>query len=283
MKSLSALSQWRGTRWRPILLALVVHGLLLALLVIGVNWKKKPEEPAGISAQIWNDPSPVPAASPQAKAEAPKTETPVPPKPVPKPDPKPEPKPEPKIEPKPKVEPKAEAPPKPQAKPDLVDKKLEEKKKAEEKKKLDDKKLADEKKDQEKKDADAKISEEQRRKELDRLVKTAESNAAAVNPSASSSSGSKPDADFGARLRGMLRANTVFGGADEIEGNPEVIFIVRLRPDCSIAQLRLQKTSGVPSWDAAAERAIKRTDPFPQLKDGTCPRDELLIRQKPKD
>jgi colicin import membrane protein len=44
--------------------------------------------------------------------------------------------------------------------------------------------------------------------------------------------------------------------------------------------VRLVKPSGLPGYDAAVERAIRRTDPFPRKPDGTVDR-TVSIRFRP--
>jgi colicin import membrane protein len=271
MKPFPSASDKPAKSWKALGLALGMHGLLLAFLVIGVNWKRQADAPASVSAQVW-------------------TEMPIATLPVAPPPPKSEPKPEPKPQPKPKPDPKVEE----EEKPDIVVKAQDKKKppekkvepKKEEPKKVEPKK-SEPKKEIPKENKDSKeaaSNEEQRRKELDRLVATAQAGAPSTTGAAAAGAGNaKPDAEYGSKLRSLLKSNTVFASAQDIEGNPTVVFAVKLRPDCTIASVRLQKPSGLPTWDAAAERAIKRSDPFPALKDGTCPRDELTITQRPKD
>ena len=80
---------------RALLLALIIHGLLMAALTWGVGWNKT-DNNIGVQAELWS-------ALPQWAA--PKGETLEPePQPEPKSEPKPKPKPEP---PKPTVKPTA--------------------------------------------------------------------------------------------------------------------------------------------------------------------------------
>ena len=46
--------------------------------------------------------------------------------------------------------------------------------------------------------------------------------------------------------------------------------------------MQLRRSSGIPAWDAAAERGIERSDPLPRQADGSCP-SELEILRGPKD
>jgi colicin import membrane protein len=59
------------------------------------------------------------------------------------------------------------------------------------------------------------------------------------------------------------------------EGTPPSVyaeFQVELLPDASLAGLRLVRSSNLPGFDAAAERAIRRCDPFPRDREGRIPR-----------
>ena len=87
-----------------LLLTLLVHGLLIAVLFFGVQWKRKP--PEVYEVELWSA-RPVPAvqAPPPEAAEPPPPEIKPEPRPTPKAEPRPEPRPEPK--PAPKVEPPA--------------------------------------------------------------------------------------------------------------------------------------------------------------------------------
>ncbi len=128
-------------------LALVIHGLFLALLIFNINWKKP--EPAAMVAELWS-------SLPSPKSEVPP------------------PSPPPKVEPKP--EPKAEI--------DLREKKEKERKAKEEfaeKKKQQEKELA-EKNRREEQDKQAKAAAESKRlaqEQADALKKLAAQQAAA--------------------------------------------------------------------------------------------------------
>ena len=48
-----------------------------------------------------------------------------------------------------------------------------------------------------------------------------------------------------------------------IPGNPTAIYSVTLLPGGEVLDIRLIKSSGVPAYDAAVERAIRAADPLP--------------------
>ena len=316
-------------RRRAILLALLVHGLLLGLLFVGLNWQTKREEP--VQAELW---VPAPVAAPKAQAQptpepnpAPPADAPAQPKPEPRPLPKPvpksEPKPEPRPEPKPKPEPRPQAKPEPKPAPaESPDIKAErarkeaERKQAEDKRRKDeqlkreaDRKEADQKaaerKDSERKEADRKAAERkaseerERREESERReaqaaetrraedIRRMQQQAGAASSSTEAPARSGPtsgpaDPGYGARAAAAIRRNIVFQMPADLEGNPRAVFQVQLRPDCGLAGVRLRRSSGVPSWDQAAERGIQRTDPFPRPADGIC-KSELEVSLVPRD
>ncbi len=320
-------------RRRAILLALLVHGLLLGLLFVGLNWQTKREEP--VQAELW---VPAPVAAPKAQAQptpepnpapppdAPVQATPEPrplPKPVPKSETKSEPKSEPRPEPKPKPEPRPQAKPEPKSAPaESPDIKAERARKDAERKQAEDKRRKDEqlkreaerkeadqkaaeRKDSERKEAERKAAERkaseerERREEADRReaqaaetrraedIRRMQQQAGAASssteaPARSGPTGGPADPGYGARAAAAIRRNIVFQTPADLEGNPRAVFQVQLRPDCSLAGVRLRRSSGVPAWDQAAERGIQRTDPFPRPADGTC-KSELEVSLVPRD
>ena len=139
------------------------------------------------------------------------------------------PKPVPRVVPPPKAEPVAA--PKPdiavQKKPDL-EKKVEPK--AEPKKREDDKAA--------------------------RLQKEADANAAAEDAEKK-----KIISEYRERIRSKVRQNIV--EPPGLQGNPTVEFDVVLIPGGEVLSVRLVRSSGVPAYDAAAERAIMKSAPMP--------------------
>jgi colicin import membrane protein len=86
---------------------------------------------------------------------------------------------------------------------------------------------------------------------------------------------------WGAKVSSQIRANTVFPVPPDLRGNPKAEFALTVLPDGSIGSLRLTRSSGLPAWDQAAERAIRRSDPLPRPPPGT-PR-EIAIAHGPRD
>ena len=57
---------------------------------------------------------------------------------------------------------------------------------------------------------------------------------------------------------------------------------MKLQPNGKIVSVQLSRSSGTPAWDLAAERAIRRTDPFPCPSNGACA-PALTVSHGPKD
>jgi len=298
-------------RLRAALLAVLAHGLLIAALTWGVQWKSQ-VEPLSAEAELW-------AAVPQEAAPKLQEPPPAPVEPTP-PAPQPEPKPLP--------------PPKPVVEPPKVDIALEQEKKRIEKQKqlalekqqeklrlakLQEEKLQAEKlkaeklkaeklkaeklkaeqlkaeqlkadklkqaqsdkAKQEKKaeEAQAKLLEAQRVKNLQRIAGLAGASGGSTSTgNALTSAG--PSASYAGRIRARIKPNIVF--TEEIAGNPSAEVEVRTSPDGTIIPPKLLKSSGNPAWDNAVLKAIIKTEVLPRDTDGRVP-SPLVISFKPKD
>ncbi len=306
---------------RAIAFALAVHLLLFALLFVGLKWQTRRDEPVQAELWVPPSsagPKPVPAPRPPEPKPEPNPEpTPEPePKPVPTPEPPvPEVKPAPTPAPLPKPAEinteqvkRKEAERKEAERADL-ERKAAARKEAERKelarKEVDRKEAADaaqakkRQEDQARREADDKRAEERRRKE-EQARRDAEASEArraddirrlqnqagnAGIPSDSAAKGAQSgriDAGYAGRVAAAIRSNTIFQASADLEGNPRAIFLVQLRPDCSLISVKLQKSSGFPAWDQAAERGIERTDPFPRPGGSAC-QSVIEITRGPRD
>jgi colicin import membrane protein len=233
--------------WRAGLFSVLVHGLLLGILVVSVNWKSvRPMNVAEV--ELW-DALPAPTVKP---APAPKSE-PIKPEPAPeKPEPvKVEPAPKPEMTEKADIALKAKKPeivkPEPPAKPeppkedpDLKKKELQ-KKQQEALKKLqqslleEDSKAMQQEAKQQVADADA--------------AKASQANAGEVDK-------------YIAQITNKIRHNVnrqLCGN-----GKPELEVAISLIPTGEvIGNPKLLKTSGIASCDEAVERAILQSQPLP--------------------
>jgi colicin import membrane protein len=301
-------------RWPAIGLAVGVHALLLAFLVIGVNWTNN--QPVAVEAEVWD--TSVQQAAPPA------------PQPEPQPEPEPEtppPAPTPRVvTPPPVVEP---APPKQpdialerekkrkeelkqrqeekreeerlERERELAQKREEEKKEKAlaEKKARDDaakkelakKEEADKKKKAEKEKAEKLAKEKAEKADAAKVAKLRDDElkrmmAGAGNPgssgSAEKSTAPRIDKGYIASIAAKIKGNTTYPGSTDVPGNPEVVFQVEQLPTGEILSVRKTKSSGIAAFDDAVERGINKSSPLPKKKDGTVER-SLPVSFKLKD
>jgi colicin import membrane protein len=291
----------RGTP-RAVLLALVAHALLIAALTWGVRWRSDPDEGA-VDAELWS--STVQQAAPRLSAPQAPTPAPAPPPPAPAPPPPPPPQ---VKAPEPAPAPRA---------PDIAlerEKKLKEQKEQKErelerqqqqrKKELEAKQRAEDeaerKKEQQKKLAEQKKQQEAEAKQAEAKKAEAAAKQAAADRAAtlkrmqglagaSGSDDSKgtalrssgPSSGYAGRIAAAVRPNITFPDAETVNGNPAAEFEVNLAPDGTIVGVKLTRSSGLPSWDEAAERGLRKTDKLPRDTDGRI-FPSLIVSLRPK-
>lgn len=295
-------------RARAVILALLVHGLLLAALAWGVRWTRDTQIMSA-DAELW---SAVPQEAAPRLAEPP-------PEPV-----KPEPPPPPPLPPQPVVTPPAPPPPKvdialeqeklrkqkelaklEELKQEKLKQKLEKDrldKAKQEKARLEAQKLEQQKQDKLKQDKlkqeaqraeqakqtaldkkkaelEAKQIEAQRQKNLQRIAGLAgASGSESATGTAVKSSGMS--ASYQGRLIARVKPNIVFLG--DISGNPSAEVDVRTAPDGTIISRKLTKSSGNKAWDDAVLNAIDKTEVLPRDTDGRVP-PLIPFNFRPKD
>lgn len=271
---------------RAFLLALLAHGLLVAALTVGVQWRREAQVIAA-EAELW-------AAVPEAAA--PRLQ---------------EASPEPVLPEKPEVVAPPVTLPEPVVTPPKVDIALEQEKKRIQKQKqlelekqqekLKQAKLQQEKLKQEKLKAEklkqaqaektrlaqekklaeqqARLLEAQREKNLQRIAGLAgASGATGATGKALQSAG--PSATYAGRIIARVKPNIVF--TEAINGNPTAVVEVRASSDGTILSSKLTQSSGVKAWDDAVLRAIDKTEKLPRDTDGSVP-SPLVISFRPKD
>lgn len=238
-----------------LVLTFLVHGLLIAALFLGVQWKRS--QPEAMEVELWS-PSPQPAK--------------VLPPPPPEPEVKPEPKPLPKVEPKPE--------PPPPKKPDIA---VKQEKKPEPKKPEPPK--PEPKKPEPKKPEPAKpepnpfkeaLEREERQRREVQMQAQLKAQAEAEQRAAASRRGME---SYASKIRGKVRGNMV--QPPNIAGNPEAIFDVTQLPSGEVLSVRLKRSSGNPALDTAIERAILKSSPLPKPDDPSLFKRELEIRYRP--
>lgn len=217
-------------------LALLMHGLLFGAMTLAVQWRTQPAAP--IVAELW---SALPAQ----------------PEPVPQVAPPPPPPPPPKQE----AEPEKPA--------DIVVKQEKKPEPKKEEKKPEPKK--DEKKAEPRK-AEPVDAKPRPQTDLERIMAQAGTAAPAAGAPTGASGVRGSDSGYSARVIGCIRPHIVFAVPDGTSASVYAEFRIELLPDASVAGVRLTRASGLPGYDAAAERAIRRCDPFPRKSDGTLDR-----------
>jgi len=308
----------RGTP-RAVVLALIAHGLLIAALTWGVRWRSEADEGA-VDAELWSAtvqqaaprlqapqaPAPVPTPPPPPPSPPAPAPTPVPPAPPPPPVAKaPEPAPAPKapdiaLEREKKLKEQKEQKERELEKQQQQKKKeLEARQRAEEeaeKKQEQQKKLAEQKKQQQEAEAKkAEAAKQAEAKKAEAAAKQAAADRAATLKrmqglaGASGSDDSKgtalrtsgPSSGYAGRIAAAVRPNITFPDADTVNGNPAAEFEVSLAPDGTIVNVKLSKSSGLPGWDEAAERGLRKTDRLPRDTDGRI-FPSLIVSLRPK-
>jgi len=229
-----------------IALALIVHLALFAILVFGVRWQNRPAE--AVVVELWREPPPAPRAEPRPEPPkaAPKIE---PPKPEPrlaKPDIALQEPPAPKPRPEAKPEPRKAGPPKPKT--DEAHKRMREE-------------LA--------REQTALALEREREAIRDQLAR----EAAAANARALE--------QYIARIRAKVRGNWILPA--DLKGNPEAVFLVAQIPTGEVLSVKLVRSSGLPAYDDAVERAILKSSPLPRPDRPEIFSRELRLTFRPKD
>ncbi len=222
-------------RWKALVFTALMHLVLLAVLFFGVQWKRN--TPDAVEVELWSDRPQPPAVTPP----------PPPPEPV-----KPEPKPEPKVEPKPE--------PKPPVKPDIAIKEEKKKPKPEPEPKKSEPKRPEPK-------VEAKAEPRPKEPWREALAREEHDRTMAAQKVAAESeqrAGAKKRAEsvWGDRVRSKIQRN-IFQSPG-LQGNPIAVFQVKLLPSGEVLDVKLTRSSGVPAWDVATERAIYKSSPLPK-------------------
>lgn len=286
---------------RSLLLALLAHGLLIAALTWGVQWKRDAEI-ISAEAELWAN-VPV-AAAPKLQEPPPEPPVEAPPRPEPKPAPTPAPEPEaqpPKVdialekEKQRKLKERAQQAEQEKLKQEQLrqeklklekikqDKLLKDKLQAE---KLKTEKLKQEQadktkhaEDKKKEELQAKQLEAQRDKNLKRMAGLAgASGSPGATGTALKSAG--PSASYAGRIRARIKPNIVF--TEDVSANPSALVEVRTAPEGTIISRKLLKSSGNTAWNEAVLKAIDKTEVLPRDTDGSVP-SVLQINFTPKD
>lgn len=290
----------RGTP-RAVVLALIAHALLIAALTWGVRWRSDADEGA-VDAELWS--STVQQAAPRLSAPEAPTPAPAPPPPAPTPPPPPAAK-----APEPAPAPKApdialEREKKLKEQKEQKERELEQQQQQQKKKELEAKQRAEDDA-QRKKEQQQKLAEQKKQQEADAKQAEAKKAEAAAKQAAADraatlkrmqglagASGaddskgtalrsSGPSSGYAGRIAAAVRPNITFPDADTVNGNPAAEFEVNLAPDGTIVGVKLTRSSGLPAWDEAAERGLRKTDKLPRDTDGRI-FPSLIVSLRPK-
>lgn len=239
---------------RSFALSAAVHVVLAAVLFLGVRWQVHPPDTVTVDLVDALPPPPAPVV------EAPKPPPPPPPKvepevkpppPVAKPDivirEKPKPKPKPKPEPK-----KVEAKPRPD---------LELQKRMQEQLALEQRALDQQRQERQLRDLLA-------AQQADAARKAAGARASALG-------------EYIARITAKVRGGWIL--PQDLQGNPEAIFLVTQLPTGDVLHIKLLKSSGNPAYDTAVERAILKSSPLPLPSDRSLFDRELKLTFRLRD
>jgi colicin import membrane protein len=241
---------------RSVALSAAVHVVLAAVLFLGVRWQVHPPETVTVDlvdalppppAPVVEAPKPPPPAPPKVEPEV------KPPPPVAKPDivirEKPKPKPKPKPEPK-KVEPKPDP---------ALEKRMRERMQEQ---------LAMEQKALDQQQQELRLRELLAAQKADAARRAAAARASALG-------------EYIARIQAKVRGNWIL--PQDLQGNPEAIFLVIQLPTGEILNTKLLKSSGNPAYDTAVERAILKSSPLPLPSDRSLFDRELKLTFRLRD
>jgi len=227
-------------------LALAMHALLFAALWINVQWRTQPQ--GEIVAELWGALPP-----PVEVAPAP------PPPPIVERTPEPE---------------RRDA--------DIALEQERQKKLAEEKQRQEEQQRQEEKKREAEQrrleEAKRKAAEEKREAAQREAVRKAEQQrmlaqaGGAPTASVDAAGRGRGDGSYAAQLVSLIKPRIVFAVPDGTSPKIYAQVQVDLLPTGEILAVKVLKPSGLPGYDAAVERAIRRTDPFPRKRDGTIDR-----------
>lgn len=246
---------------RGALLALLVHGGLVAALTLGVDWRQ--DQDVEYSAELWS-------SLPQVAA---------PPAPAPEPAPPPP--------------PAATAPPPPPPGPSAAEIALEKEKaraaeaaardRAEKAEKAA--KATKDKADRERREAEAKAAEDkrleaQRQENLKRLREQA-GGTGRPDATGTAAQDSAPSRAYGGVLKAYLKSNIYMPDMERLDKSIEAVVEVRATSTGTVLSRRLLKSSGNPAWDDAVLRAIDRAGTLPRDVDGRVPT-AIVINFKPE-
>ncbi len=107
----------------------------------------------------------------------------------------------------------------------------------------------------------ARLQQQSRQDYLKSLMTQAGTGA---SPGGTAAATAGPSGGYAARLATLIRQNVIYPQIDQINGNPKVTLSVTLDPNSGqVLGVSVEHSSGVPSWDQAVVRAVKRLGTLP--------------------
>ena len=124
--------------------------------------------------------------------------------------------------------------------------------------------------------------QEQLKREAEQLTQRKQADSAAqelsqMKAAQAASARNKAMTDYLGRIRGNIVV------PPEVKGNPEAVFDVTQLPSGEIVTVRLKRSSGHATLDAAIERAILKSNPLPKPEPADLFSRSLELRFKPLD
>ncbi|MGE0072303.1 MAG: cell envelope integrity protein TolA [Thiomonas sp.] len=142
---------------------------------------------------------------------------------------------------------------------------------------------------QQKKEAELKKREQQQQAQLAASSRAdymkqlmAQAGTGAANSAGTAAQTSGPSGAYAARIASLVRENVTYPEINQISGDPRVTVLVNLGPDGSVLTAKIERSSGVPSWDQAVLRAIERVNRFPPDSNGKI-WTPMLVKAGPRD
>jgi colicin import membrane protein len=88
-------------------------------------------------------------------------------------------------------------------------------------------------------------------------------------------------AEYIARIQAKVKSNWIL--PPDLKGNPEAVFLVVQLPTGEVLSVKVVKSSGIPAYDAAVERAILKSSPLPLPVQRELFDRELRLTFRPRD
>ena len=233
------------------MLALAVHVLLVAALMLGVHWQSR--APDVVTVELWRPPpEPVAQPAPPPKVEPPPKAAPPAPAPAPKPEPRIE-KPDIALKAKPQPKPKPEPVAKPKPAPPKPDETMAQR-------------LLAEALQREQQTLAAERERQQIKNQLERESQAARNRAMQT---------------WIDKIRAKIRGKIVL--PPNIPGNPEALVLVTQLPTGEVLDAKLVISSGHTGYDDAVLRAILKSSPLPKPDSAALFERELKLTFRPQD